>query len=139
MQLTSSIHENIAASPCEEIKTPAVIKIPHVPEELQDADESQADRSDRGEPVLTSRIRLKFVFYHAKDTETSPLHTRLSAPRAVCWESNFKIHLSSPAAYKESQQSSDLRPQRFSVCKGRSQRGRQSRGKFRSNSPCACT
>lgn len=44
-QLTASLRDNITASPREEIKTPAVIKIPHVLEELQDSDKSQADRS----------------------------------------------------------------------------------------------
>lgn len=60
MALTASIRDNTAASPCEEIKTPAVIKAVRVLEELQDADKSRADRSDRRPAVLVFRcLRLK--------------------------------------------------------------------------------
>lgn len=71
-QLTASIRDNIAASPREEIKTPAVIKTPHVPEELQDSDKSQAERL-----VQT----FKGVKLSHRRAPNSPLEVK---PSAVC-------------------------------------------------------
>lgn len=72
MALTASIRDNTAASPCEEIKTPAVIKAVRVLEELQDADKSRADRSDRRPAVLVFSLRCLRLKLFSITRATSP-------------------------------------------------------------------
>lgn len=55
MPRTAAIRDNPAASPRVEMKTPGVIKPPHVLEELQDAGKSRAGTSHRRQPVLVFR------------------------------------------------------------------------------------